>query len=100
LADGGFIGGHPLLVPIHQTVIQREEDPERREKMEEVNEEVKDNRMLVEDVFAWLKARGKRLGFRFGRAPERQAEEFTATCRVHNFIRRNRITAALTNPQV
>ena len=43
LADGGFVGGHPLLVPIHQTVIQRQEDEERKERMQAVNEEVKDN---------------------------------------------------------
>jgi len=95
LADGGFIGGGPLLVPIHQTVIQKEANEERKERMQEANEEIKDNRMLVEDVFGWLKARAKRLGHRYGRARERQAEEFTAACRVHNFVRRGRISHAL-----
>ena len=98
LADGGFVGGGPLVVPIHQTVIDKEEDKERKEKMLEVNEEIKDNRILVEDVFGWVKARGRRLSYRYGRARERQAEEFPAMCRIHNLIRSARISHAVNSP--
>lgn len=99
IADGGFVGGHPLIVPIHRTVIEREKNQERKARMEDINEELKDNRLLVEDVFSWLKARAKRLNFRYGRAREKQAGEFFAVCRVHNFVRRKRITAALNKPR-
>lgn len=33
LADGGFMSGPNLLVPIHQTVIDKQTDPEGREAM-------------------------------------------------------------------
>jgi len=99
LADGGFVGGHPLLVPIHSTIIQKETDKKRKAMMLEINEELKDNRLMVEDVFSWLKARAKRLDFRYGRERGRQSEEFFAACSLHNFVRRERIKVALCKPK-
>jgi hypothetical protein len=57
LADGGFVGGEGLLVPIHSTTIERMREEKTREGMRKLNEEFTSNRIIVEDVFGWLKAR-------------------------------------------
>ena len=94
MADGGFIGGHPLIVPIIKTVLDNKQNEEVRQDMEECNGELTANRVLVEDVFGWLKAKAKRLGHRYGREKQHQGEEFRAACCVYNFVRFKRIQHA------
>jgi hypothetical protein len=91
LADGGFVGGGPLLVPIHSTIIDKATKEETKEVLREINQEVSDDRVLVEDVLGWIKARAHVLDHRYTRARETQAQIFYATCRLHNFVRLHRI---------
>jgi hypothetical protein len=95
LADGGFIGGPGLLVPIHGDVISREEVTEEREDMLLSNDILSEGRVVVEDVFSWLKARARILERVFPRRRSVQAGVFTATCEVYNFIRLLRIKYAV-----
>ena len=95
LADGGFVGGGSLLVPIHGDVIQRRDDEHERQLMKEINDEFTGNRLIVEDVFGWIKARAHVLDTVYGRQKERQGDVFKAACRLHNFVRINRIDYAL-----
>ncbi len=87
LADGGFIGGEPLLTPIHADIIKRAESEGERDMLMNFNDELTEGRVLVEDVFGWLKARARILDGRFPRKRERQADVFIATCCVYNFVR-------------
>ena len=57
LADGGFISGEGLLVPIHNTVINSMTDNHTKRTMTDYNKEFTANRLIVEDVFGWLKQR-------------------------------------------
>ena len=57
LADGGFIGGPGLLVPITETTLKKVTDERTKETMKDLNSEFTANRLIVEDVFGWLKAR-------------------------------------------
>ena len=91
LADGGFVGGGPLLVPIHGTVIDKTSTEEGKAVLREINQEVSDNRVLVEDVFGWIKGRAHVLDHRYRGRREAQAEVFYASCRLHNFVRLHRI---------
>lgn len=91
IADGGFMGGHPLLVPLSSSIIKRARDEVERNKMYIYNLEVSENRVLVEDVFAWLKATARVLERRFNRKRHEQGKIFYAVCRWHNAIRRMRI---------
>jgi hypothetical protein len=95
LADGGFVGGAPLLVPIHSTMMDKTEDESTRETMREINREFTDNRVLVEDVFAWIKGRAHVIDSRYKRRRERQGEVFYAACRLHNFVRIHRTAYAM-----
>ena len=95
LADGGFVGGGSLLVPIHGAVIERRDDENERQLMKEINDEFTGNRLIVEDVFGWIKARAHVLDVVYGRQKERQGEVFKAACRLHNFVRIHRIDYAL-----
>jgi hypothetical protein len=95
LADGGFIGGEPLLVPIHKTSLDLPMNEESKEVLMELNQEFTDNRVLVEDVFGWIKGRAHVLDSRFGRARERQGEAFYSACRLHNFLRIHRMSHAM-----
>jgi hypothetical protein len=95
LADGGFVGGSPLIVPIHSTVMAKMQNEETKEEMKEINREFTSNRLLVEDVFSWLKARAHVLDSRFKRKREHQPEAFYAACRLHNFVRVQRIHYAM-----
>jgi hypothetical protein len=87
LADGGFIGGEPLLTPIHADIIKGAESEGERDMLMDFNEELTEGRVLVEDVFGWLKARARILDGRFPRKRERQSDVFIATCCVYNFVR-------------
>lgn len=95
IADGGFIGGTPLICPIHTDDIINETDVNRKQQMIEFNEELTSNRILVEDVFSWLKSRAKVLATKFSRKKETQAVIMFAACRYYNFVRMNRIQHAL-----
>ena len=97
LADGGFMSGPNLLVPIHQTVIDKQTDPAGREAMVNYNLEFTANRLIVEDVFGWIKGRVCALQKAWPRDLARQAIVFKAACRLHNFIRTMRIDYALRN---
>ena len=63
--------------------------------MTENSREFNANRLIVEDVFAWLKQRACVLNSAWPRHLERQAHLFKAACRLHNFIRMLRIDYAL-----
>ena len=91
LAGDEFVGGGPLLVPIHSSIIDAAQEGKTREVMKEITREVSDNRALVADVFGWLKGRAHVLDSRYRRKRERQAEVFFAACRFHNFVRMHRI---------
>ena len=95
LADGGFMDGPQLLVPIHKTVIDKQTDADGRAGMEAYNAEFTANRLIVEDVFGWLKGRAHVLHTEWARQVEKQADIFNAACRVHNFRRILRIDHAL-----
>lgn len=98
LADGGFIDGPNLLVPINQTVIDKQTDPEGKRGMEAYNKEFTSNRLIVEDVFGWLKQRACILNTAWPRERQRQSNIFSAACRLHNFIRMLRIDYAMQLP--
>jgi hypothetical protein len=95
LADGGFIGGDSLLVPIHSAVMEKMQEEKVKDVMEELNDEFTSNRIIVEDVFGWLKGRAHVLNEVYGRHRDRQAEVFYAACRLHNFVRITRIEYGL-----
>jgi hypothetical protein len=94
LADGGFIGGEPLLAPVHSDIIMHAESEEEKEMLLDFNDELSEGRVLVEDVFSWLKARAWILSVRFPRKRERQGDVFFATCCMYNFIRMLRMEYA------
>lgn len=95
IADGGFIGGAPLICPIHVDSIKDEPDEVKRLQMVEFNGELSASRVLVEDVFSWIKSRARVLATRFSRKKETQAAIMFAACRYYNFVRMNRIRYAL-----
>ena len=96
LADGGFIGGPGLLVPIHaDTYDQPGLDEQARHGMMKYNEEFTANRLIVEDVFGWLKARACIFSQPWARKLDKQGALFKAACRLHNFARLIRIDYAL-----
>ena len=57
LADGGFIKGEGLLVPIQKNTFGRMTDEDTKRTMLDYNHEFTANRLIVEDVFGWLKER-------------------------------------------
>ena len=97
LADGGFVNGPNLLVPIHQTVIDKQTDSDGREGMMAYNKEFTSNRLIVEDVFGWIKDSVCVLNTAWPQSLERQALVFKAACRVHNFKRLLRMEYAMRN---
>ena len=99
LADGGFVGGPGLLVPIHQDTYSQPMDEQAREGMMDYNQEFTANRLIVEDVFGWLKERACVLNRAWARHRDRQGPIFYAACKLHNFSRMIRIDYALQRPQ-
>jgi len=95
LADGGFVGGAGLLVPIHQDTLNNKQSEEARRGMQNYNEEFTANRLIVEDVFGWLKERACVLNKAWKRHRDRQGPTFYAACKLHNFLRMIRIDYAL-----
>ena len=95
LADGGFTGGPGLLVPLHQETYDQPLDERAREGMMNYNQEFTANRLIVEDVFGWLKERACVLDSAFARHRAKQGPTFTAACKLHNFTRMIRIDYAL-----
>jgi hypothetical protein len=95
LADGGFIGGEGLLVPTHETVINKMQNEETKATMIQINEEFTSNRIVVEDVFGWVKERACILNSKWERHRDKQVEVFNAVCRLHNFLRLLRIDYAV-----
>ena len=51
-------------------------------------------RVLVEDVFRWLKAKAMVLERAFPQGRDKQGDVFRATCRYYNYIRMMRIEQA------
>jgi len=90
LADGGFDGGSHLLCPVRVSNIHSED-------LIEFNVEVSNDRVLVEDVFGWLKARARILALRYGRDVQKHAAAFYAACRWYNALRLLRIEFAIGN---
>ena len=95
LADGGFIRGEGLLVPIHNTVINSMMDDDTKQTMTAYNKEFTANRLIVEDVFGWLKQRACILNTAWPQHLDRQAHIFRAACKLHNFVRVLRIDYAM-----
>jgi len=95
LADGGFIGGPGLLVPIHKDTYSQPMDEQARRGMMSYNEEFTANRLIVEDVFGWLKQRACILNTAWARRLDKQAAIFKAACKLHNFTRMMRLDFAL-----
>ena len=91
MADGGFIGGVGLAVPIHKNTYDRMTDENTRRVMMEYNQEFTANRLIVEDVFGWLKARACVLDTAWPRHLDKQANIFNAACKLHNFTRMIRL---------
>ena len=100
LADGGFVGGPGLLVPIHQDTYSQPLTERARQGMMNYNEEFTANRLIVEDVFGWLKERACVLNSAWARHREKQETVFYAACKLHNFTRMIRIDYALSCQQV
>ena len=100
LADGGFIGGEGLSVPIHQDTYDRMTDTETRRIMLNHNKEFTANRLIVEDVFGWLKARACVLDRAWPRHLEKQADIFNAACKLHNFVRMIRLDYGMQQPSL
>ena len=95
LADGGFIGGDNLLVPIHSTVINQLTNDATKRTMTAYNSEITANRLIVEDVFGWLKQRACILNTAWPNDLDRQTNVFKAACRLHNFVRMFRMEYAM-----
>ena len=96
LADGSFVGGPGLLVPVHaDTYDQPGLSEQARRDMLDYNEEFTANRLIVEDVFGWLKARAAVLSDAWSRDLIKQGAVFKAACKIHNFARMIRIDYAL-----
>jgi len=95
LADGGFVGGPGLLVPIHKDTYNQPMDEDARQGMMNYNKEFTANRLIVEDVFGWLKERACVLNTAWARRVNKQGPVFKAACKLHNFIRMMRIDYAL-----
>jgi hypothetical protein len=94
IADGGFMGGPQLLVPFHSDTITHAQSEEEKADMMSFNDELSEGRVLVEDVFGWLKATARILEGRFRRSKTKQPAVFEATCCVYNYIRMMRIEYA------
>lgn len=96
LADGGFVGGRYLMCPYHVDDIRRAASTEERDAMVQHNNELSQDRTLVEDAFAWIKQCAPVLGTRFHRYRTRQGEAVFAVCRWWNELRRLRGEYAFT----
>ena len=94
IADGGFMGGPQLLVPFHSDTITHAESEEEKANMLTFNDELSEGRVLVEDVFGWLKMTARVLEGRWRRSKRKQPEVFKAVCCVYNYVRMMRIEYA------
>lgn len=72
IADGGFFGGPHLICPIDITLIRSAANEDDKNWMIEFNRELKENRILVEDVLGWLKSRARVLEQKYARKKEKQ----------------------------
>ena len=95
LADGGFDGGAHLLCPVRVDTINDEKSVEQQLEWIQYNVELGDDRVLVEDTFAWLKAAAKVLGERYIRDKDKHGEAMHAACRWYNAVRLLRVGAML-----
>ena len=100
LADGVFMGGPGLIVPIHSDTYSQPMDEGARRGMMSYNAEFTANRLIVEDVFGWLKQRACVLNTAWERHLDKQGAIFTAACKLHNFTRMLRLDYALQQYQV
>ena len=82
-------------MPIHSSVFDMTDNKDTKGVLQLLNKEFTDNRVLVEDVFGWIKARAHVLDSRFKRAREKQGEAFYAACRLHNYLRIHRMSHAM-----
>lgn len=94
IADGGFMGGPQLLVPIHSDVITHAASEDEKQDMISFNDELSEGRVLVEDVFGWLKLTARVLESRWRRGSRKQPEVFRAVCCVYNYVRMMRMEYA------
>ena len=94
VADGGFMGGPQLLVPFHSDTITHAASEDEKADMISFNDELSEGRVLVEDVFGWLKATCRILESRWRGSKRKQPEVFKATCCMYNYVRMLRIEYA------
>jgi len=92
IADGGLFGEGEFIVPARLPEINKSElNPVLRQSLIDFNEEVADNRALVEHAIHVVKSRAQTLTNRFGRNINKQSELFLAACKLSNRIRRLRL---------
>jgi hypothetical protein len=95
LADGGFIGGLPLIVPATKVDIRSAATEEERKRLRVYNREFGLNRSLVEHTIHFVKDRARLLTMRWPKAAIKQAKYLKAGICIYNYIRFQRIKAAI-----
>lgn len=94
LADGGFPGPGPFVLP-HNKLQRDNASEEERKKMEDFNMELQLNRSSVEHQIGQLKNRTQALRGKYKRKRERQNELIKASARSLNRVRRMRLEKKL-----
>ena len=82
-------------MPIHKTVFTNSTNDNTKAVMADHNKEFTANRLIVEDVFGWLKQRACILDSKCPRQLYRQTQIFNAACGLHNFVRMLRMEHAM-----
>jgi len=95
LADGGFIGGLPLIVPFTKADYKQAADENQLEGMMRFNQEFSLNRTLVEHCIHFIKDRARLLTHRWPKAKEKQGDYLKAAIYIYNWSRLIRINAAI-----
>jgi hypothetical protein len=89
IADGGLQGEGQFLLPIRITDIKKSEE-EKKLDMIDYNQEVGDNRSLVEHCIHVIKSRAQVLQKRYSRGRAKQSDLFYASAKLVNRIKRYR----------
>lgn len=95
IADGGFIGGLPLLVPFTKVDFDKAADAREKQAYVEFNQELGLNRSLVEHVIHFVKDRARTLTARWSKQRKKQGRYLKAAIILYNWTRRRRIHAVI-----
>jgi hypothetical protein len=95
IADGGFIGGLPLLTPATKTDMRSATTEDEKNKLRLYTEELSLNRSLVEHIIHSIKDRARLLTMRWPKSLDKQGQYIKAAVCVHNWLRFVRIQAAV-----